>query len=43
MDNEYALTRWRGVVVSVLKRGAKADPGNYGGITLLSTLRKNVL
>ena len=39
--NEYAPKRWReGVVVNLFKKGDKADPGNYRGITLLSTVGK---
>ena len=39
--NEYAPRRWReGVVVNLIKKGDKANPGNYRGITLLSTVRK---
>ena len=35
-ENEYTLKRWReGVVVMLFKKGDKADPGNYRGITLL--------
>ena len=38
--NEYAPKRWReGVVVNLLEKGDKADPGNYREITLLSTVR----
>ena len=37
--NEYAPKRWReGVVVNLFKRGDKADPGNYRGMTLLTPL-----
>ena len=36
--NEYAPRRWREeVVFKIFKKGDKADPGNYGGMTLLST------
>ena len=39
--NEYAPRRWReGVVANLFKKGGKADPGPYQGITLLSTARK---
>ena len=39
--HEYAPKRWReGVVVNLFKKGDKADPGNYRGITLLSTVGK---
>ena len=39
--NEYTPKRWReGVVVNLFKKGDKADPGNYRGITLLSTVGK---
>ena len=41
MENEsrYAPKRWReGVVANLFKKGGKADPGNCGGITLLSTV-----
>ena len=40
--NEHAPRRWRGVVliVSLFKKGDKADPGTYRGITLLSTVGK---
>ena len=43
MENEsrYAPKRWReGVVANLFKKGGKADPGNCGGITLLSTVGK---
>ena len=37
--NEYTPKMWRdGVVVNSFKKGEKADPGNYRGITLLSTI-----
>ena len=37
--NECAPRRRReGVVVNLFKKGDKADPGNYGGITLQSTV-----
>ena len=37
--NEYEPKRWIGGVVSNLfKKGDKADPGNYRGTTLLSTV-----
>lgn len=40
-ENEYAPSRWRkGVVVNLFKKGDKTDPGNYRGITLLSTVGK---
>ena len=40
-ENEYAPRRRReGAVVSLVKKGDKADPVNYGGITLLSTVGK---
>ena len=36
---EYTPKRWREwLVVNLLKKGDKADPGNYIGITLLSTV-----
>ena len=35
--NEHAQKRWR-EVVNIFKKGDKADPGNYGGITLQSTV-----
>ena len=39
--NEYTPKRWReGVVVNLFKKGDEADPGNYRGITLLSTVGK---
>ena len=39
--NECAPRRRRkGAVVSLVKKGGKADPVNYGGITLLSTVGK---
>ena len=40
--NEYTPKRWReGVVVNLFKKGDKADPGNYRGLTtLLSTVGK---
>ena len=39
--NEYTPKRWReGVVVNLFKKGDKAEPGNYRGITLLSTVGK---
>ena len=39
--NEYALKRWReGVVGNFFKKEDEADPGNYPGITLLSTVGK---
>ena len=39
--NEYTPKRWReGVVVNLLKKGDKTDPGNYGGITLLGAVGK---
>ena len=38
--NEYAPRRWRGVLANLLKKGDKADPGNYGWITLLSPVGK---
>ena len=39
--NEYIHKRWReGVVVNLFKKGDKADPGNYRGIALLSTVGK---
>ena len=41
--NEYAFRRWRGVVANVFKKGHKADPGNYRGITLLSTVGETFL
>ena len=35
--NKYAPRRWReGVAVNLFEKGAKADPGNYRGVTLLS-------
>ena len=38
---EDAPRRWReGVVVNLFKKGGKGDPGNYNGVTLLSTLGK---
>ena len=42
---EHAPKRWReGVAVNLFKKGDKADPGNYRGITLLSTIdRQNIL
>ena len=40
-ENEYTPKRSReGVVVNLFKKGDKADPGNYRGITLLSTVGK---
>ena len=40
-ENEYTPKRWReGVVVNRFKKGDKADPGNYRGITLPSTVGK---
>ena len=39
--NENAPKRWReGVVVNLFKKGDKADPRNYRGLTLLSTVGK---
>ena len=39
--NEYAPRRWREVVVvNSFKKGDKADPGNYRGMTLLSAVGK---
>ena len=39
--NEYAPKRWRErVVFQLFKKGDTADPGNYRGITLLSTVGK---
>ena len=39
--NEYPPRRWReGVVVNLFEKGDKADPGNYRGITLVSTVGK---
>ena len=39
--NEYTPKRWKeGVVVNLFKKSDKADPGNYRGITLLSTVGK---
>ena len=39
--NEYAPRRWReGVAVNLFKEGDKADPGNYRGTALLSTVGK---
>ena len=36
--NEYAVSRWRnGVVVDLLRKGGKTDPGNFRGIILLNT------
>ena len=33
--------KWReGLIVSLFKKGAKEDPGNYRGITLLSVVGK---
>ena len=40
MKNEYAPKRREGAVVNVFKKGDKADPGNYRGITLLRTVGK---
>ena len=40
-ENEYAPRSWReGVAANLFKKGDKADPGNYIGITLLSTVGK---
>ena len=39
----YAPRRWRGVVGNLLKKEDKADPGNYRGLTLLSTGGKTFL
>ncbi|CAB1114219.1 unnamed protein product [Ectocarpus sp. CCAP 1310/34] len=39
--NEYAPRRWReGVVVNLLKKGDKTDPGKYRRITLLNIVEK---
>ena len=40
--NEYTAKRWREgvVVVNLLKKEDKAEPGNYRWITLLSTVGK---
>ena len=38
--SEYPPKRWRGVVVNLFKKGGKADPGNYRGMTLLTTAGK---
>ena len=39
--NEHAPRRWgEGVVVNLIKKGDKADPGNYKGKALLSTVGK---
>ena len=39
--NEYKPKRWREeVVVNLFKKREKTDPGNYRGITLLSTVEK---
>ena len=43
--NEYTPKRWReGVAVDLFKKGDKTEPGNYTGMALLSTVRReNVL
>ena len=43
--NEYTPKRWRGeMVVNIFKKGDKTEPGNYTGMALLSTVRReNVL
>ena len=41
--NDYVTRRWReGVVVNFFKNGDKADPGNYRGITVISTTGKTI-
>ena len=41
LKSECPPKRWReGIVVNLLKKGDKGEPGNYRGITLLSTVGK---
>ena len=37
---ECVPMKWRGLIVSLFKKGYKEDPGNYRGITLLSVVGK---
>ena len=37
---ECVPMKWRGLIVSLFKKGDNEDPGNYRGITLLSVVGK---
>ena len=40
-DNKCATSYWReGLIVSLFDKGAREDPGNYRGITLLNVVGK---